>query len=140
MADTLAKVKLKRNITLVVVFLLLGGLIAYTALRQDPEEQKILEMKSRMLAKKLSLPVQPGLLRRVRRTRAQSGLDARHRRKNLEGAFALFSIHGRMEYDHVALVDDVCTTGETLAACTRVLQQAGVSTISVWVAARAPPP
>lgn len=52
MSDTLAKMKMKRNLTLVVVFLLLGGLIAYTALRQDPEEKKILEMKSRMLAKK----------------------------------------------------------------------------------------
>lgn len=52
MTDTLAKMKLKRNITLVGVFLVLGGLIAYSALRPDPEEQKILEMKTMMLEKK----------------------------------------------------------------------------------------
>jgi predicted amidophosphoribosyltransferase len=37
----------------------------------------------------------------------------------------------------LALVDDVMTTGVTLAACCRALRQAGARDISVWVAARA---
>lgn len=52
MTDSLSKMKMKRNITLIVVFLFLGGLIAYSVLRPDPEEQKIEEMKTMMLSKK----------------------------------------------------------------------------------------
>jgi predicted amidophosphoribosyltransferase len=40
--------------------------------------------------------------------------------------------------EHVVLVDDVMTTGATLAECTRTLKKAGAGRISVWVAARAP--
>ena len=50
--DTLSKMKMKRNITMLVVFLFLGGLIAYSVLRPDPEEQKINDMKTMMLSKK----------------------------------------------------------------------------------------
>ena len=52
MTDTLSKMKMKRNLTLVCVFLFLGGLIAYSVLRPDPEEQKIAEMKNLMLSKR----------------------------------------------------------------------------------------
>jgi predicted amidophosphoribosyltransferase len=42
--------------------------------------------------------------------------------------------------EHVALVDDVMTTGATLAECTRTLKKAGVRYVSVWIAARTPEP
>ena len=51
-SDELAKMKLKRNITLVGVFLCLAGLIAYGVMRPDPEEQKIMELKTMMLSKR----------------------------------------------------------------------------------------
>jgi ComF family protein len=91
------------------------------------------ELLARQVGKSMHLPVQSGLLFRKRRTRAQSGLDARERRKNTHAAF----ISRQSRYRHVALVDDVMTTGATLAECTRTLQQAGVGCVSVWVAARA---
>jgi predicted amidophosphoribosyltransferase len=39
---------------------------------------------------------------------------------------------------HVALVDDVMTTGATLRAVATALRRAGVGRIEVWVLARAP--
>jgi len=99
------------------------------------------DLIARLLGKELGIPVHSRLLRRVRRTRAQSGLDARHRRQNLKGAFSLNRKSlPDLSHAHVALVDDVCTTGETLAACTRTLNRAGIRKVSIWVAARAPPP
>ena len=99
------------------------------------------DLIARLLGKELGIPVRSDLLRRVRRTRAQSGLDARRRRQNLKGAFVLNQkLPPGLNQAHVALVDDVCTTGETLAACTRTLNREGIRMVSIWVAARAPPP
>lgn len=95
--------------------------------------------QSRMLADDLSrqlgrIPVAP-LLRRARATPAQSGLPAASRGANVRGAFSVHLPDCRLR--HVALVDDVMTTGTTLDACARVLQKAGVERIDVWVVARA---
>ena len=93
-----------------------------------------------MVGKRLGIPVHRRLLRRTRRTQAQSGLDAASRKKNIRGAFNCLSLAGLAQPTHIGLVDDVCTTGETLAACTRTLKTAGAERVTVWVAARAPPP
>ena len=85
------------------------------------------------LSKPLKIPVQHALLTRTRRTRAQSGLDSSQRRKNVSGAFEC-QRHG---LKHVAIVDDVMTTGRTLEECTRSLKRAGAETVTTWVAARA---
>jgi len=79
-----------------------------------------------------------GALRRRRNTPAQSGLSRRQRRKNLNGAFDWRG--GVKPGRHVALVDDVMTTGSTLTECARVLKRAGAKRVDVWVAARAVPP
>jgi len=94
---------------------------------------------ARDVGQALALPVRCSLLLRVRRTRAQSGLDAADRKRNTRGAFrcgrhADEALAGR----HVALVDDVMTTGATLLECTRTLRRAGAARVSLWVAARAP--
>lgn len=89
-------------------------------------------------SKVLDIPLQANALRRKRRTRAQSGLSRKQRRQNLKGAF---SWHGsRKPASHVALIDDVMTTGTTVTECARVLKRAGVKRVDVWVAARALPP
>jgi predicted amidophosphoribosyltransferase len=41
---------------------------------------------------------------------------------------------------HIAILDDVMTTGATLAECARVLKRAGVQRVDVWALARAPSP
>jgi ComF family protein len=91
------------------------------------------------LSRSLGLAVDRRLLRRTRRTSAQSGLDAARRRRNVRGAFvATPRGPAGAAPSHVALVDDVCTTGETLADCSRALRRIGVRVISIWIAARAP--
>jgi ComF family protein len=90
---------------------------------------------ARQLGRTSGTPLLDHDLRRPRRTRAQTGLDAIERRRNLRGAFAW---HGRvLAGKHVALVDDVMTTGTTVGECTRVLRKAGAERVDIWVLARA---
>ncbi len=91
------------------------------------------------LARTLRIALDEGVLSRVKATAAQSNLDAKTRRRNLRGAFE-FNAHALPEpkMAHVALVDDVMTTGTTLRECARVLKRAGVARVDVWVLARAP--
>ncbi|HTQ36493.1 MAG TPA: ComF family protein [Steroidobacteraceae bacterium] len=82
------------------------------------------------------LPVRAGLLCRVRATRAQSGLGAAQRAANLRGAFAVRA-RGALPR-HVALLDDVLTTGHTALAAVAALRAAGIARIELWCCARAP--
>ncbi|NCT71323.1 MAG: ComF family protein [Xanthomonadaceae bacterium] len=91
---------------------------------------------ARPLAAALALPLRSDLLRRVRATAPQSELDAGQRQRNVARAFRV-APHAAMP-DHVALVDDVMTTGATLQAAARVLLGAGVRRVDAWVCARVP--
>lgn len=73
--------------------------------------------------------------RRVRATPAQSGLAAAARRQNLSAAFAVSP--RRIEGRRVLLVDDVVTTGATLAALAEAALAAGASSLNVCAVARA---
>ncbi|WP_193725833.1 ComF family protein [Xanthomonas arboricola] len=86
---------------------------------------------ARPLGRALRLPCLP-LLRRVRATAPQSELDAAERQHNLRGAF----VAGGTLPAHVALVDDVMTTGATLHAAAQALRRAGVQRVDAWVCAR----
>ena len=87
-------------------------------------------------ARALGVPIARDGLARIRATPAQTGLDATARRRNLRGAFAVS--HTGSLPKHVALFDDVVTTGATVRECARVLRRAGVERIDVWALARAP--
>lgn len=88
------------------------------------------------ISRNLGIPVRPGLLRRTRRTRSQPGLNAAERQKNLKGSIKARCVNVK----HLAVVDDVMTTGATVSECATALKNAGVEYVSVWVAARAPDP
>ncbi len=89
---------------------------------------------ARPLARALGLAFDADSLVRARATPAQTGLAATARRRNLRDAFAVRP--GRALPDHVAVVDDVMTTGSTLAECARVLKRAGVRRVDAWALAR----
>jgi len=89
---------------------------------------------SRSVAAALGTRVDPGALRQLRPTASQTGLDRRARRRNVDGAFAARA--GLRGVACVALVDDVVTTGATLAECARALRRAGVRSVVAVCAAR----
>ncbi|WP_409421231.1 ComF family protein [Pseudaeromonas sp. ZJS20] len=91
------------------------------------------EALCRTIRRHTGLPLDPHLLRRVRTTRPQARLSQAERRRNLKGAFAL----GPHHYRHVALVDDVVTTGTTATLLCRLLRHSGVERIEVWAVSRA---
>ncbi|MET0503703.1 MAG: ComF family protein, partial [Luteibacter sp.] len=92
---------------------------------------------ARVLSRRLGIPVRHDALARVRRTQAQTELDATTRAQNVRGAFVVRRPPGPR---HVALVDDVMTTGSTLGECARVLLASGVARVDVWALARTPAP
>lgn len=89
------------------------------------------------IGRTLSIPIHAGGLRRNRNTDAQSGLNRQQRRKNVHGAF--YWRGAEPPPPHIALIDDVMTTGTTATECARVLKKAGANRVDIWVAARAMP-
>ncbi|WP_054775018.1 ComF family protein [Methylogaea oryzae] len=89
---------------------------------------------ARLLSQRLGIPLDARHCRRIRTTPPQSRLTALQRRRNLRGAF---HIKGAIQADHIAILDDIVTTGATVGALARALRQAGVKRIDIWCCARA---
>ncbi len=85
------------------------------------------------VARALSIPLVTGIVRRLRDTPPQASLDASQRGRNVRGAFVALSAPA----SRVLLIDDVRTTGATLAECAEALSIAGADSIVSLVLARA---
>jgi ComF family protein len=93
------------------------------------------------LSKALHLPMNPRLLVRKRDTSRMMSLDADARQWQIQGAFSVRpGMADQIEGRHVAIVDDVLTTGATVNEIARTLWTAGARQVSVWVLARTPAP
>lgn len=89
------------------------------------------ELLARSAAQSLNIPLLHAL-RKTRRLPPQVGLTSKQRRRNLRGSFALTQ---QTLPEHVALVDDVLTTGATANEICRLLRRNGVRQISMWTIA-----
>lgn len=90
---------------------------------------------ARFVARALAQPVVPEALRRTRATAPQVGLAREARRNNVRDAFTaeVAALRG----GRIALLDDVVTTGSTVAAAAQALVDAGARRVDVWCVARA---
>lgn len=89
---------------------------------------------ARPVAERLGVPLAWRQVVRIRATDPQADLPAKLRYRNIRGAFA---VEPGFAAQHVAIVDDVMTTGYTVNELAATLRRAGVATVSVWVCARA---
>jgi ComF family protein len=80
------------------------------------------------VARILAVPCRTGALVRVRETPPQAGLDARGRADNVRGAFRVRR-PALLRGLRVLLIDDVRTTGATLAAASEALCEAHVAEV-----------
>ena len=106
-------------------------------LRQRGYDQALLLAREihRQLSGLIHIPVDSRILKRHKATPPQQGLNAKARRKNLKNAF---SLRNPFPYRHIALVDDVVTTGETVSEICRLLKKETQVQIDIWSLARTP--
>ncbi len=89
---------------------------------------------ARTVSLKLTIPIDYGSCSRLKNTPHQTGLTAKKRQQNLRRAF---SVRKPIKVNHVAILDDVMTTGSTVNALAAELKLAGVKRVDVWVVSRA---
>jgi ComF family protein len=89
---------------------------------------------ARPIARRLKIPLDPTACSRTRNTPPQARLTAKERKRNLSDAF---TIKKGFAAEHIALVDDVITTGATVNELARALRKTGIKRIDVWACARA---
>ena len=87
------------------------------------------------LSRAFNLPLQTRWLRRVRASAPQQSLDAEARSRNLRDAFYCGQPLTGM---HIAVVDDVVTTGATADVIARTLLACGAASVQIWCLARTP--
>ena len=92
---------------------------------------------ARGLADLSAKPFHPDILIRARATRSQIGLRRAQRRTNVKGAFHIHP-KGRdaIQGKNIILVDDVMTSGATMANCVTCLRKAGARRVDLVLLAR----
>lgn len=97
------------------------------------------DLLAHTLSQQLQIPWQR-VLRKSRRTSLQQGLNRKQRLRNLKSSFTCpaNTQSDIAAYEHVALVDDVITTGATAEEIAKYLKSLGVARVDVWGIARTP--
>ena len=88
---------------------------------------------AQLITKTLNIPLDYSLCKRNKATPFQSGLTAKQRKLNLKNAFSITKPH---QYKHVAIFDDVVTTGTTVNELAKQLKKSGVEIVEVWAITR----
>lgn len=95
------------------------------------------DVLARQLAQHLGCEYDPQLFSRPHATVPQHGLDKAQRRRNLNRAFVLNHVPCQQ---HVAIVDDVVTTGSTVRQLCNLLLEVGVKSLDIYCICRTPEP
>ncbi len=111
---------------------------AYRGFNQSAETAK-------HLSRWLDIPIQTNLASRIKHTNDQKGLTRAARQRNIRGAFRIRNtnfVQSALKANwsnspkHIAIVDDVVTTGATVNELSKTLRKAGSERIDVWCIAR----
>tara|TARA_R110001606_G_scaffold361754_5_gene515034 strand:- start:29327 stop:29953 length:627 start_codon:yes stop_codon:yes gene_type:complete len=89
---------------------------------------------AKALSIQLAIPSSNDFLIRTIDTQSQAAIPFKARKKNIQHAFEF--IQSRVPA-HIAIIDDVLTTGHTANAAAKQLRKAGATTIEIWTIARA---
>ena len=91
------------------------------------------------ISKKLDIKINTSICRRIKNTKAQSLISVEKRKNNVKNAFEV-NFKSRKPRDlkskHIAIIDDVITTGNTVKNLKKTLLDAGFSKIDVWCCAK----
>lgn len=85
------------------------------------------------VAKALNISIDYSCCKRIKYTLPQSSIPAKERQQNVKHAFILTR---EINYKHIAIIDDVVTTGSTVNELSRIFKKAGVKKIDIWCIAR----
>ena len=112
--------------------LLISVPMHHSRLRQRGYNQSI-EL-CRHLSRVMGIPTSHKIIAKCKLTPAQANLNLKRRKQNMRGSF---SAGNPMQFNHIAIVDDVITTGATANEIAKVLKQMGVDYVQVWTLAHA---
>jgi len=94
------------------------------------------ELIAESLAKSLEIPILKGALTRIKDTPSQTHLNAKQRKQNLKNAFEVKESN-LLGLKHIALLDDVITTGATMQSLAEVIKkQTDIKLIQAWAVAK----
>jgi len=87
------------------------------------------------LSKQLNIPWDSHSLKKIKTTKSQNSLNRKQRLSNVKGCF---TFNKRQDYQHIAIIDDVVTTGATAEAMAKAIKKKGINNIEIWAIARTP--
>jgi ComF family protein len=88
---------------------------------------------ARPIAKTLKIPIDFDSCTRVKHTEAQALMPAKQRAKNIHQAFAM---RKNLITEHIAIIDDVMTTGNTINELSNTLYTSNIKKIEIWLCAK----
>lgn len=89
------------------------------------------------LSKKLAIPSSSDIITKIKDTPPQQSLSSKSRQTNLKNAFQLHHLDTIVQ-KHLAIVDDVVTTGTTANILAALLLNSGAKRVDIYALARTP--
>lgn len=88
------------------------------------------------IAKELNIPIDYDSCIRIKNTDPQSGLPEKQRKNNIRNSFQIIK---PISIEHIAIIDDVVTTGNTVRELSKIIKRTGVKRIDIWCCAKTKP-